>query len=110
MIDAPGDHPLPHAQLPNQTPLIFKLHKGQVIYRHHQSVHGPLFFGTTGNYRFDDPGGPAPGSFGVLYAGADPECCLLESCGSTTGVPTVSGAYLDARQIARIELTEELRL
>jgi hypothetical protein len=109
MIDRPGDHPLPHAELPTQNPLIFTLYKGEVIYRHHQTVHNPIFFGTTGNYRFDDPDCPAPGSFGVLYAGADPECCLLESCGSTTGVPAVSGAYLDARQIARMELTEDLR-
>jgi hypothetical protein len=74
-----------------------------------------VFFGTTGNYRFDDPvcGSPSVerkgGCFGVLYAGADPECCLLESRGPTTGVPTVSGAYLDARSIARLELMEGLR-
>jgi hypothetical protein len=109
MTDLPGDHPLPHAELPTQNPLIFMLHKGEVLYRHHQSIHNPIFFGTTGNYRFDDPDCPASGSFGVLYAGADPECCLLESCGSTTGVPAVSGAYLAARQIARMELTEGLR-
>jgi hypothetical protein len=109
MIDLPGDHPLPHAELPTQNPQIFTLSKGEVLYRHHQSIHSPIFFGTTGNYRFDDPGCPAPGSFGVLYVGADPECCLLESCGATTGVPAVSGAYLDARQIARMELTEDLR-
>lgn len=46
----------------------------------------------------------------MLYAGADPECCLLESCGSTTGVPAISGAYLDARQVARMENTEDLHL
>lgn len=109
MIDPPGDHPLPHPELPTQHPLIFILHKGDILYRHHQTIHDPIFFGTTGNYRFDDPNCPATGSFGVLYAGADPECCLLESCGATTGVPAVSGAYLDARQIARMELTEELR-
>lgn len=109
MIDPPGDHPLPHLELPTQNPLIFTLHKGETLYRHHQTIHDPIFFGTTGNYRFDDPNCPAPGSFGVLYAGADPECCLLESCGATTGVPAVSVAYLDARQIARMELTEELR-
>lgn len=109
MIDLPGDHPLPHAELPTQNPLIFTLHKGEVVYRHHQSIHNPIFFGKTGNYRFDDPDCPASGSFGVLYAGADPECCLLESSGSTTGVPAVSGTYLDSRQIARMELTEDLR-
>ena len=105
----PGDHPLPHAELATQSPLIFTVAVGEVLYRHHQKIHDPIYFGTKGNYRFDDPGCPKPGAFGVLYVGADPECCLLESCGSTTGVPAVSGAYLDARAIARLELTEALR-
>ena len=109
MIDPPGDHPLPHPQLDSQQPIIFVVHEGEILYRHHQTLHDPIFFGMTGTNRFDDPNCPSPGSFGVLYAGADPECCLLESCGSTTGVPAVTGAYLDARQIARIELTEDLR-
>ena len=52
---------------------------------------------------------PTGASFGVLYAGEDPHCCFIESCGATTGVPAVSGAYLDAREIARLELAEELR-
>ena len=109
MIDPPGDHPLPHPELPSQEPFTFTLSKGEALYRHHRSVHNPIFFGTSGKYRFDDPDCPSAGAFGVLYAGADPECCLLESCGSTTGVPAVSGTYLDARQIARMELTEDLR-
>ena len=79
------------------------------MYRHHQKIHDPIYFGKEGQFRFDDPECPKFGCFGVLYAGADPECCLLESCGSTTGVPAVSGAYLDARAIARIELTGSLR-
>jgi hypothetical protein len=108
MTDPPGDHPLPHPQLDGQQPIIFVIHKGEVLYRHHQKIHDAIFFGMTGRYRFDDPNSPA--SFGVLYVGADPECCLLESCGSTTGVPAMSGAYLDDRQIARMELTEDLRL
>lgn len=109
MIDPPGDHPLPHAELDSQEPILFVVHQGEVLYRHHQRIHDPIFFGKTGTNRFDDPGCPSAASYGVLYTGADPECCLLESCGSTTGVPAVSGAYLDARQISRMELTEGLR-
>ena len=109
MIDLPGDHPPPHSELFTQHPLIFVVPGGEAFYRHHQKIHDPIHFGKTGRYRFDDPGCPIPTSFGVLYAGADPECCLLESCGSTTGVPAVSGAYLDARAIAKMELTEPLR-
>jgi hypothetical protein len=113
MTDSPGEHPSPHPELPTQQPVIFTLHASEVIYRHHQKVHDPVFFGMSGNYRFDDPNcdpdNGSPGCFGVLYAGEDPECCLLESCGSTTGVPSVSGAYLDARTIARMELNDDLR-
>jgi hypothetical protein len=109
VIDVPGDHPPPHAQLAAQHPLIFTVPAGGVLYRHHQKIHDPVYFGKKGDYRFDDPNCPTPGCFGVLYAGADPECCLLESCGTTTGVPAVSGAYLDARAIARMELTDSLQ-
>ena len=109
MIDLPGDHPPPHAQLAVQHPLIFTVPAGGVLYRHHQKIHDPVYFGKKGDYRFDDPNCRKPGCFGVLYAGADPECCLLESCGTTTGVPAVSGAYLDARAIARMELTDSLQ-
>jgi hypothetical protein len=109
MIDLPGDHPLPHAELAAQNPLIFAVPEGALLYRHHQKIYDPIYFGRTGQYRFDDPECPTLACFGVLYVGADPECCLLESCGSTTGVPAVSGTYLDARSIARIELTKSLR-
>lgn len=109
MIDLPGDHPMPHAELTVQDPTIFVVSAGDVLYRHHQKIHDPVHFGKKGVYRFDDPECPTLGCFGVLYVGADPECCLLESCGSTTGVPAVSGAYLDARAIARMEMTESLR-
>lgn len=109
MIDLPGDHPLPHSELPTQTPLIFTIKVGEVLYRHHQTVNDPIHFGTSGLNRFDDPDCATGATFGVLYAGEDPHCCFIESCGSTTGVPAVSGAYLDARSIAKLELTEELR-
>jgi RES domain len=110
VIDAPGEHPLPHLELHTQAPIIFSLRKGAIIYRHHQKAHNPVFFGSTGNFRFDDPDSGSPGCFGVLYAGDDPECCLLESCGPTTGVPSISVAYLAVRSIARLELSENLRM
>ena len=109
MIDQPGEHPPPHGGLSSQTPLIFEVPAGGVLYRHHQKAQDPAYFGRKGDYRFDAPDCSALDAYGVLYAGADPECCLLESCGSTTGVPAVTGAYLDARSIAKLELTEPLR-
>jgi hypothetical protein len=109
MMDQPGDHPLPHPELASQAPLIFTVKAGSVLYRHHRAGKDPIYFGTSGSNRFDDPDCPAGHAFGVLYVGADPHCCFIESCGSTTGVPAVSGAYLDARAMATLELTEDLR-
>jgi hypothetical protein len=107
MTDKPGDHPPPHVGLDKQRPAMFKLLKGEVVFRHHQLIHDPLFFGMTGNSRFDAPDCPHS-SFGVMYAGEDMQCCFIESCGSTTGSPTVSGAYLTDRQIAEIELVKDM--
>lgn len=109
MTGQPGEHPLPHPELNSQQPVIFTLAPGEVLYRQHQSIYHPIHFGTSGNYRFDDPDCGGSPAFGVLYVGADPHCCFIESCGPTTGVPAVSGAYLAEREIARLELTEELR-
>jgi len=108
MTDQPGDHPLPHPELESQTPLIFTVKAGDVLYRHHRSAKNPIYFGTSGANRFDDPDCPAGHAFGVLYAGEDPHCCFIESCGATTGVPAVSGAYLETRAMATLELTEDL--
>ena len=109
MTDLPGEHPLPHPELESQVPLIFTAKKGDVLWRHHRDDKDPIYFGTSGRNRFDDPDCPAGHAFGVLYAGQDPQCSFIESCGATTGVPAVSGAYLDARAMATLELTEELR-
>ena len=108
MTDFPGDHPLPHPELRSQTPLIHTVKEGDVLYRHHRADKDPIYFGRSGNNRFDDPDCPAGHAFGVIYAGEDPQCCFIESCGGTTGVPAVSGAYLDARAMATLELTKDL--
>jgi hypothetical protein len=108
MSDKPGEHPGPHPELHHRTPLVATLKKGTVIFRLHSRIHDPLFFGKTGNYRFDAPDCPA-GSYGVMYAGADQHCCFIESCGQTTGSPAVSGAYLADRHLAEMELVKDMR-
>ena len=67
MIDEPGEHPLPHPELNSQTPLIFPLKAGDVLYRQHQSIHDPIFFGMSGKYRFDDPDSSTGASFALLF-------------------------------------------
>jgi hypothetical protein len=78
MIDLPGDHPLPHAELASQDPLIFVVSAGEILYRHHQQIKDPVYFGKKGAYRFDDPQCPTPGCFGVLYAVARGRQQLLD--------------------------------
>jgi hypothetical protein len=107
--DKPGDLQAPHPELSKQKPLIFIVPAGSFLYRHHQKALDPIYYGKKGDYRFDDPRCPVAGSFGVLYAGEDPECCLMESLPPHQGVPAVTGSYLDARAIAKLELIEPLR-
>jgi hypothetical protein len=109
MTDTPGDLDPPHPELPTQPPLIFGLKMGDVLYRHHQIVLDPIYFGTTGKNRFDDPDCPAGHSFGVLYAAQDAHGAFIESCVISARAPAVSGAYLDARAMALLEMTEGLR-
>jgi hypothetical protein len=111
MIEAPGDHPLPHPELPAQTPLIFKLHEGklhegEVLYRHRQSVHDSLFFGTTGNYRFDDPVAPHRGRLSSFMRAPTPSAvCWNHVAPRPEYLLCPASIYLDARQIARMEPT-----
>lgn len=106
MTNKPGEHPEPHADLAARSPLLYKLEEGTVIYRLHRADRDPLYFGKTGDNRFDAP----DGSFGVLYAGEDEYCCFIETCGQVTGVPSVSGAYLDQRQVAEMTVTQSMSL
>jgi hypothetical protein len=48
MTDLPGDHPLPHPELHTQTPLMFTMKVGDVLYRHHQIINDPIHFGWLG--------------------------------------------------------------
>jgi hypothetical protein len=108
MTDKPGDHPPPHPELDRRKPIIFNLKSGTVIFRLHPRIHDPVFFGRTGNFRFDAPDCP-DGSFGVMYTGEDPQCCFIESCGQATGAPAVSGAYLADRHLAEMEVIKDMR-
>ena len=82
---------------------------GKVLYRHHQIALDPIYFGTTGKDRFDDPDCPAGHTFGVLYVAQDAHCAFIESCEISARAPAVSGAYLDSLAIALLEVTEDLR-
>jgi len=74
-----------------------------VLYRVHHRDRDPLFFGTTGLYRFDDPNR----EYGVLYASADLEGAFSETY---AGVSSVSVSSLTVRGWSVIEPARVLRL
>lgn len=65
-----------------------------------------LHFGRTLQNRFDAAGS----EFGVLYLGADPYCCFIETFGQETGVRFVTMSALAASSLTEIRSRRKLRL
>jgi hypothetical protein len=105
VIDYPGEHPDPPADLAARDPLISDLPVGTQFSRIHEHVRGALFFGRTGHNRFDSP----DRKYGVLYAGLDEHCAFIETFGQATGENLISQVALEARHLASIELVRPLK-
>ena len=83
-------------------------------YRHWFRAHGchvgPLFFGMTGDWRYDDP----EGEFGVLYAASDFEGAFVEGClhdgGLGEAIPMLSERYVRGRCLSKVGFDQSLRL
>lgn len=75
-------------------------------WRVYRSGHEPLFFGRTGDNRFDAP----RGEYGVLYAGGDAHCAFIETFGRQTGENLVGRTELEARGLAEIGAERPLGL
>lgn len=72
----------------------------------HRCEHEPLYFGSSGNNRFDAP----DGQFGILYVAADAHCAFIETFGQSTGICVVTATALTERCLSRIETNGELLL
>ncbi|KYF64378.1 hypothetical protein BE11_37860 [Sorangium cellulosum] len=99
-----GPHPDPPLDLATR-PLPVTIFR-RCWFRIHRLAQDPLFFGRSGDNRFDAPGG----EFGVLYAGKDERCAFIEVFGHATGVRFVEQGELAARGLARIAPRRPLRL
>jgi hypothetical protein len=100
----PGPHPPPPEDLSDRDlPLV---QVSGPLHRIHRAARAPLFFGKTGENRFDDPGH----AFGVLYAGESEACAFIETFAEPLDVPFVALAQLAARKLSAVEVTEPLRL
>jgi hypothetical protein len=99
-----GPHPDPPADFASRL-LPITLFRGP-WYRIHRLTYGSIFFGRSGDNRFDAP----TGEFGMLYVGKDERCAFVETFGHATGVRIVEQGELVARGLARITPKRPLRL
>ena len=72
----------------------------------HHARNAPLFFGATGDNRFDDP----EYEFGVMYAGCSEACSFIEVFAEPLDVRFVTWAQLNERKLSRIDVVRPLRL
>lgn len=110
----PGPHPDP----PDLSRLALPLAVVETPwFRHHKSEFGPVFFGRTGECRFDAP--PPPDGqarpFGVLYLAGDPHCAFIETFGhshvkSGARGRMVTTQALEKKRLARLTFPRPLRL
>jgi hypothetical protein len=73
--DKPGDHPLPPGDFANRKLPLAK--RSRHWFHSHWGDQQPLFFGRSGDNRFDSP----TKGFGVLYVGRDEYCAFIETLG-----------------------------
>ncbi len=106
MIDPPGEHPAPPADLASRSPLTFTVPAGTTLFRLHDRSKGPLFFGRSGRNRFDAPAG----SFGVLYVAVDEHCAFIETFGQATGIRIVTRAELEQRSLSELKVMHPFTL
>jgi len=82
------------------------LSAGTTFIRIHRTDLGPLFFGMSGDNRFDDP----KRGYGVCYVALSLEGAFAETCLRAVGAQFVASAYLVARSFTAVTTTAPLRL
>jgi hypothetical protein len=99
-------HPKPPPDFADRDLPLETLPPGTALVRIHRSDLTPLFFGTSGDNRFDDP----ERIYGVCYVALTLEGAFAETCLRAVGVQFVAKSYLTARASTAIEATAPLRL
>ena len=104
----PKPHPRPPADLPTIDLPITR--RSRRWFRAHRCRRNPLFFGSIGQWRYDDP----EHAYGVLYLASDFEGAFIEGClhdaavGTTT--PLLSERFLKKRCVSKIRFAGRLKL
>jgi hypothetical protein len=102
-------HPLPPADLASRLLPITRIKA--TWWRVYPTAYGPIFFGKTGNNRYDAPADAAGvRGYGVLYLARDPHGAFIETFGHTTGIRAIDRAQLSTRGLAKVTASRSLRL
>ncbi|OFX25432.1 MAG: hypothetical protein A2V77_15230 [Anaeromyxobacter sp. RBG_16_69_14] len=100
----PGPHPPPPSDLSSRRLSLTPV--ARPLFRIHASRHRPLYFGSSGDNRFDDP----LQAYGVLYAGLSAACAFIETFSDPLDYPFVTETQLAQRKLTRIEVRAPLLL
>jgi len=102
--ERPGPHPEPPENLLQHPLPVIEIQKPW--FRIHKSHHSPLYFGQTGDNRFDAP----TLEYRVMYIASDPHGAFIETFGSQTGIRVVSASELSIRSISELSCMRLLKL
>jgi hypothetical protein len=102
----PDSGPLPPPDFASRDLPVEIVATGTRLVRIHRSDFGPLFFGSTGGNRFDDP----TRTYGVCYLATTHEGAFAETCLRAVGARFVALAFLEERSFSEVEVTAPLHL
>jgi hypothetical protein len=100
--DPPDDYGL----LAERFPVLPKERLPAVLYRVHQVVHEPEWFGTSGGCRWDPPTEAAE-LFGTCYTGTDPLTAFIEAVAE---LPLLTQSVIDQRAMAHLHVAQDQRV
>jgi hypothetical protein len=100
----PDSGPLPPDDFARRDLPVETIASGMRLIRVHRSDVGPLFFGSTGGNRFDDPAR----RYGVCYLARSIEGAFAETCLRAVGARFVSLTFLEARSFSELAATAPL--
>lgn len=107
MSSFPGPHPLPRNLSAVVLPTVAR---DSLWFRHYKPEFDPLYFGRTGECRFDAP--PPERAFGVMYLAADEHGAFVETFGHGHVHRTrlLTFAAVAAKRLAEVRFDAPLRL
>lgn len=100
----PDPGPLPPSDFASRDLPTESVSPGTRLVRIHRSDLGPLFFGSTGGNRFDDPAR----TYGTCYLSTTFEGAFAETCLRAVGARFVALTFLEARSFSEIEVVDTL--